>query len=69
MLKRDVGSTFCCNGKTYRVNKLPEGETSCCTRCAFRAVRDCSWLQHYVTGECCGETRGDNINVYYTLEQ
>lgn len=67
-MRRKVGSRFTYKGKTYLVNKLPDNETSCCTSCAFKSIRDCSWLQDNITGECCGESRGDNTNVYFTIE-
>lgn len=66
-MKRKVGSTFSFNGKTYEVKKR-ESITDC-QKCAFFGCFDCDSHHMHESGECCGETRGDNVDVYFTLKK
>lgn len=61
-MRRSVGTTFKFKGKMYKVCKK---ETFGCDMCAFKSCADCT--RHHISesGECCGETRGDDVDVYF----
>lgn len=64
-MRRKVGDIFLYCSKKYIVRQVPLKQGWCCANCAFKTKPNCNYLQSTISGECEGETRGDNINVYY----